>query len=268
MNNAIVFALNHIQMCGIPPDILNKVFISNINHNNLIPVDLNSVIKETVIANMVIPAMNLVVGVQEKINLSTLTPMYYDQVSMVIKIPKNLTQGKSIMSAQSVEFGNSVYGTSLSYPNYNSNQLLGAANTLLNSTNGVLVSSTSNVYLIGENTILIKEGIRWIGNISLNCYLENDSELNTIQPRSVLVFAEIVELALKAYIYNQTVVLMDRAQIYAGHELGAFRDIIYQWSDCAKEFMEKIKTDWSKTLYYNDDDTMRNYTRMQIGKLL
>lgn len=268
MSNAIVYALNHVRLLNIPPEILNKVFISNINHNNLIPIDVNAIIKEKVIAGIVLPAMNLVNGVQERLNLSNLSPMYSDMTSMVIQVPKNLTQGKSIMSALSVEYGNSVYGTSLTYPDYNVNQLQGAVKTLLDSQNGVQISSTSNVSLIGENTILIREGIRWVGNLTLVCYLENDSELNSIPPRAIITFAEIVELALKAYIYNQTIVLMDRAQIYAGHELGAFREVIYNWSDAGQQFMEKIKGDWSRTMYLADDYSRRNIVRMSVGKLL
>lgn len=267
MSNAIVYALNHVRNF-IPPEILNKVFISNINHNNLIPVDVNSIIKEKVIANMVLPAMNLVNGIQERINLSNLTPMYSDMTSMVIQVPMNLTQGKSIMSALSVEYGNSVFGTSLSYPDYNVNQLQGAAKVLLDSQNGVSISSTSNVSIVGENTILIREGIRWVGNLILVCYLENDTEMNSLPPRAIITFAEIVELAVKAYIYNQTVVLMDRAQIYAGHELGAFREQIYNWSDAGQQFMEKIKTDWSKSMYLADDYTRRNIVRLNFPKLI
>ena len=265
--NAISYALNHVRNF-IPNEILNKVFISNINHNNLIPIDVNEIIKELVIANMVLPAMNLVNGVQERINLSNLTPMYQDMTTMVIRVPKNMTQGKSILSAISIEYGNSLYGTSLTYPDYNVNQLQGAAKVLLDSTNGTSINSTANVNLIGENTIMIKEGIRWVGNLILVCYLENDSNLNTIPPRAIITFAEIVELAVKAYIYNHTIILMDRAQIYAGHELGAFREVIYNWSDCGKEFMEKIKTDWSKTMYLADDYTKRNIVRMGRGKLI
>lgn len=267
MSNAIVYALNHVRNF-IPPEILNKVFIANINHNNLIPIDVNVIIKEKVIQNMVLPAMNLVNGVQERINLSNLTPMYSDMTSMVIQVPKNLTQGKSIVSAISMEYGNSIYGTSLTYPNYNTNQLQGAANTLLDAQNGVSISSTSNVSLVGENTILIREGIRWIGNLTLVCYLENDSEMNSLTPRAIVTFAEIVELAVKAYIYNNTIILMDRAQIYAGHELGAFREVIYNWSDAGQQFMEKIKTDWSKVSFLADDYTRRNIVRMSIGKLI
>ena len=134
--------------------------------------------------------------------------------------------------------------------------------------NQVSISSTSNVSIVGENTILIREGIRWVGNLILVCYLENDTEMNSLPPRAIITFAEIVELAVKAYIYNQTVVLMDRAQIYAGHELGAFREQIYNWSDAGQQFMEKIKTDWSKSMYLADDYTRRNIVRLSFPKLI
>lgn len=267
MSNAIVYALNHVRNF-IPPEILNKVFVSNINHNNLIPMDVSSIIKEKIIANMVLPTMNLVTGVQERINLSNIQPMYSDMTSMAIQVPKSLTQGKSILSTLSVEYGTSLYGTTMTYPGHSVNQLQGAANVLLDSSAGVKISSTANVFLVGENTIMIREGIRWSGNLTLVCYLENDSELNSLPPRAYVMFAEIVELATKAYIYNHTVVLMDRAQIYAGHELGAFRDIIYNWSDCGQQFMEKIKTDWSKSMFLADDHTKRTLVRLSFGKLL
>ena len=106
MSNAIVYALNQLQMLSIPPEILNKVFISTINHNNLIPIDVNAIIKEKVIANMVLPAMNLVNGVLYEIvgnssysaNLDeTVLPMFREKLKTALLMNGYMDIVKPIM---------------------------------------------------------------------------------------------------------------------------------------------------------------------------
>lgn len=262
--NAIIYGLNQISQ-QIPPDILQKAFITSDYPNNLYGLNLIQEIKDKVIYGRVFPDINIVGGIRASIDLSTLQPMTMDNVSMVYNVPKSLTQGKSIVSPRSIEYGNNAWSQPGSYGTYDSNQLLGAANALVNSVSSVNVSSTSNVSLIGENTILVREPIRYMGFISLTCYLENDENLNSIPVRAYIAFGEMLVLAVKAYIYNQSIVRLDRAQIYAGHELGQYRETVFSYSEANAEYLTMLQGRWAKISFMSDPDTHRDFIRGFIG---
>lgn len=268
--NAILYALNQAIAIAIPPEVLERAFYDIDEHKNLNMQNLIHHLQDEVIYKFLLPAMNTVGGKRMIIPLNSVEPTVRgmgsatDRFTRIYRVPKSLTQGRSIITALSISYG--AYMNVGSVANTTgSSQLLGAADQLVNSVNGPHVNSTSNISLIGDNIIMIRDAIQMYGGVNLECYLEHDPTLADIQPRLYQVFTEIVILAIKAYIYNKLVISMDMAFIHAGRELGVMSEIIKGYADAQEMFMEKIRTDWPRVSRQGDFETESRFIAMQMG---
>lgn len=268
--NAILYALNQAIAISIPSEVLDRAFYDINEHNNLSTQNLICHLQDEVIYKFLLPAMNTVGGRRMIIPLNSVEPTVRgvgsatDRFTRIYRVPKSLTQGRSIISALSISYG-AYMNVGTVANTAGSSQLLGAADQLVNSVNGPQVNSTSNVSLIGDNVIMIRDAIQMYGGVNLECYLEHDPTLADIQPRLYQSFTEIVVLAIKAYIYNKLIIKLDMGFIHAGRELGIIGEIIKGYADAEQMFMEKIRTDWPRISRQGDFETESRFIAMQLG---
>jgi hypothetical protein len=262
----ITYALNHVRKV-IPPQILEKAFLSTWKYNNLVPVSVDRRIREEVIDQRVMIDCNLLGGTEIWVRLNGLTRENPDAWTWIYRIPKVLTQGRSIVAALSVSFGEgAVVGATNLLP-VRGNSLLDAGAGLLNSSNPIPMIATAKVHLIGDNVVLISDNMALPTNIFLRCWVENDTEMTNLNPRSFRAFAKLVEYAVKSYIYNELVVTMDIGELYAGNQLGRFKEIVDSYEEAEEMYMTHLNEVMGKVLILNDPEAQRRHVQLLVGGL-
>jgi hypothetical protein len=269
--NPLQKAVSEIKF-RIPVEILNEAFIAQPFRNvpgpsgqRQLPVSLEHQIRQNVIDARVIVDCNLIGGVELTLDLSNIDPQNIDPYNVIYQIPKSKTQGRVITRVKSVTIGQgSVMGTT--------NMGMEGASPLLDAVGGVLASalpiplvSTAYVQMIGENTILVNDNMALPNNIYLRCYVESDSDFSHLQASTYRDFCQLVEYAVKAYIYNTLTIPIGMAQLAGGQELGRFKDIVDTYSDANENYQTFLADKWRTISILNDTDQKRRHLRMLNG---
>ncbi len=269
--NAISKALDEIKF-RIPLPILKEVFKDNGYGNwRKKPVSIDEQILNRVIRSRVLVDCNLVGGSEIYVSLEGLSPMLVDNVTVIYHIPKDRTQGRAIVSALAV--GYTAYALA-----YNSSGLgivdpksisdvTNAANSVMMSHSGVPPMSTANVQLIAENTVMVKDTARVTNHQTLRCVIADDENMNHLQIRVIPSFCNLVELAVKSYIYNNLTVTMDMAKLEGGQELGRFKEVVDSYADAEEMYRDYLTNKWQAAAFMNDNMTTTRFIKLMIGSM-
>lgn len=264
--NPVGYSLKQVRQ-KIPKEVLNKIFLSNVEHRFRQPTSVDVEIRQKVIEDRVMVDCNLVGGTETWIDLTSLPRENIDPYSWVYRIPKHMTNNRSITRALSIGYGTGVpIGMGYNQP-AKSNALMDAAAGLINSNSPIAQISTAEVQLVGENTILVSNAMTLPMTAYLRCWLENDSAFNHIQPTSYMDFATLVVLATKAYIWVNAQIPMDKGFIFAGNELGRFTSIVDSYSDANEMYETHFNETWRKVAHFNDPVAHKRHLTMISGGL-
>lgn len=272
--NAIQHAINEIKHI-IPMPILKEAFQNDLirqetwGRRHAPVVSIDHVIRDKVIEGRVIPGMNLISGQRELIPLTGLVQEFQPDYSIVLEIPKERTGGRSITAVYAMVTGTptGALGGSVSMQFGVGSGLVDGLRAVKQSREQIPLMSDANIQLIADNTILIRSPLRLAGTLYLDCQLENDSSLSNIPPAAWKHFKKLVEYAVKAYIYNNTVIPMDEAQIAGGMSIGRFREIIDNYAD-ANELYEEQMNKWQKIAILSDPLSHQDHIQSIVGGLL
>lgn len=263
--NPISKALDEVRQ-SIPPEILQYAFITIDKHSRFssrrVPVSLDSVIKDKVISDRVLPDCNIGGGVHVNINLSGLPSIAMEQGYRSFQIPHSLTQGRNIISCRTI--GTTAYMTS-HHPQLHASGLESSMRGLLDTAQGGSMGeySTSNVHVVGENTILVEDDIsHYMSDLQLYCILSYDEDMSTLPPRAFREFSKLVILAVKAYIYNTTRIKLGQGMIQGGMELGVFKEEIDSYADANELYQENLRTRWSRVAILSDKVAKKKHIRL------
>lgn len=260
---------------SVPKALLQRTFIDTYRRVGLQALSVDAQIESLVIRARVLQDCNLLGGVRATIPLEGLAYDVIDKLTVVIRIPKNLTQGRSIMSAQSVNYINTAQMAG--YAGFGTGAFNGAQAARENTELNVLMTSlmaandkipvtfTSDVKLIAENTIMIKDGYRLAESGFLACTLANDENLANISPRSIPNFAQLVVLAVKSYIYNSLIIDVDVGQLQAGFQIGMFKTVLDGYSDSEEAYQDYLNNVWAKVAFMNDSVAYGHLIRATMG---
>lgn len=255
--NPIQFALRETSQ-RIPPAIIDAMFVKTVTRNHgwgrlhTPTLSADHQIRDKVIEQRVLSNINLISGQRELISLSGLVPSTQTDLSQVLHIPKDRTNGRSIVSVYHIAMGSQTGSMSGAFNSVGSNGGLGdAARAFQQSRSPIPVMSDGNISLIEENTIVIRSPLRLAGPAWLDCLLEHNSSLSNVPPGAYREFAKLVVLATKAYIYNNIIIPMDEAEIIGGMGLGQFRNIVENYSDSEELFQEQLLV-WEKVSIMSD----------------
>jgi len=251
----------------IPPQILDAVFIKDkFNYRNT-PINIDQQMINEVIRPRVLVDCNLIGGTMCMISLAGLEQERVNNYTVVIRIPKERTQGRSIISALNLTYADPAYAESIS-----GNSLMGGGDLvnltrgLLNSASNIPAISTASVQIIGENVVMIRDANHLPGTVYLRCMIANDSEMNHLQLRSYRNFSKACEYAIKAYIYNQYIIRMGQAELYGGQELGVFKDIISGYADSNELYETYLREKLQKVLFMNDRESHDRLLKSMISQ--
>ena len=268
MVTAINVLLNEMYF-NIPREIINLAFTQNNNYRNP-STTVDDEITTEVLRKRVMVDLNLASQETVNIPLQFCETVYRDISKVAYFIPKTLTNGRSIISVHNTLSNFYMNGdiAMSGRSDVEGSSILDNALTLRNNLDSVNITQTARIDLIGENTILIDEGIISDMAVSVTAVLENDTNLNNINPRAFKVLAEGFVLAVKAHIYTNTIITLNKGIVYAGHELSIIKDIIDEYREANQDYNEWYKTKWKKAAFTQNDKAMEKYVSMMLGNAM
>jgi len=262
--DAITKALIDIKFT-VPKDILDLAFVKRYQYYTAEFVSLDKLIIDNVIEAKVLPDLNAIRGQEISIYLKdcqmhTVSPDGF-RLETVIKVPPKILNGRNIISPLSIvlEYGPVNTGSS--------NYFVQIAEAAVNARSATTGFSTTDLELIGNNTILVHENLPVIVGY-LNVIIENDKNMNNLNPRFYNIFGELCTWATKAYIYNTLIVDLNKGLIIGGHELSIIKDIIDSYQDAYEQYKTLLKEKMGKILFMNDDKSYSKYIQMGVNPFL
>lgn len=261
---AIQKAIQEVKF-AIPEEILNEIFLKREFGRTPLPVSLDTMIREKVIDARVMVDCNLLGGTQVELPLASVQPMQVDNYKTIYQIPMSLTQNRVISKVLSLTMANSTMLNSSYMGVEGYSQILEAAKGMMASQAGIPIVSTAYIRLIAENTVLVSDYMSLPRTAFLRCFLENDNEYSQLNPMTYPHFSQLVELAVKAYIYNKGRIQVGMGQLVGGMELGVFRETIDGYSDANEMYKTYIKEVWTKVMIMDDPRSKERMLRMAVG---
>jgi len=257
--DAITKAIKEIKF-RIPKDILNLAFINRYNYYTSEVISVDKLIIDNVIDAKVLPDLDILRGQEisiplDKCNIRTVSPDNFTWET-VIKVPNSLLNGRNIINPLSLVFE---YGPT--NPGFNGNHLLQTANAAIDSYQPTSGITTTDLELIGNNTVLVHENLPTVMGY-LNVMIENDKNMNNLNPRYYNHFAKLCVLATKAYIYNTLIVDMNKGILIGGHELNKVMEIVESYESAIEEYDEYLESKMRRILFMNDDKSYSRYIKM------
>ena len=254
---------------AIPKQILNKVFLNSVGFWSPKNTSLEEQIKTLVIQSKVLQDCDIVGGTKIYVQTSDLPREYTDMFTVIFRIPKDKTQGRTITSVLGIGFleTNSLgtNGITNQMQECSVNTITENALAIFSANDSVPISTTADCSLIAENTVMVKDSMYIKPNGYLWCEISNASNFSNIQIRSLHYFSKLCVMAVKAYIYNNYYIQMDAGEISAGHELGAFRQIMENYATAHEDYDEYLTDTWARVAYINDHRAHSDLIYAQIG---
>lgn len=272
--NPIQFALRETSH-RIPPAILDSMFIKTTsrNHNwarlHAPTLSIDHQIRDKVIEGRVLPVINLFSGQRELIPLQGLVATTEADYSQVIHIPKERTNGRSIVCPYAIAIGSQTGSMNGAFNTSYTGQVSGlgeAARAVNQSRQPIPVTSDANIALVAENTISLRSPMRFSGPAWLDCLLEHNQQLSNVQPGAYRHFANLVVMATKAYIYNNILIPMDEAELIGGMGLGQFSNVVQGYSD-AEELFQELLLVWESVSIMSDPVQHMDHIQTIMGGL-
>ena len=262
--SAIKYAINRVFL-EIPIEILQLALLKKADVYN-VNTTISQQIEDLIIAPIVLQDINITGGMSLSIPIDKCSINYYElnytNYNSIISVPYSVTGNKKIMNALSVVCR---YSQGSMY-NTTNNQLFNLLNNKFQFDskvdNGVVFT---NLELIGPNTILLHDNVTSLANCFLNVLVENNKNLNNIQPAFYPYFAELVVLATKVYIYNKLVIELDKGAIYYGHEINKVGDIVNDYASALEDYKTYLKEKWMKLSFMNDNVSHSRFLKALVN---
>lgn len=264
--NALLYAINEINS-QIPFEILQAAFTIDEQPTTVNLTTLDDKILRKCLRKRILVDANIVGGIELIIPLGNVPPAYYENNYTIYQIPPELTMNREIISALSItalpansgfnstSLDSSGFGTpnggNSAYSN-NFNPLMAVANRIGDSAAIGGVMHNAHLELVGFNTVLVYASYRTIAHLGMRVVIENENNLNNIQPRSYKNLGMLCVLGTKAYIYNKLIIAINSGYLSGGQDLGMFKSIIDNYSSAEEDYNTFLREIWSPVAYMND----------------
>lgn len=270
--HAPTYMLHRIRR-EIPVEVLTEAFVP-VRYNaerrryykdHSTPLALDSAIRKLIIDGWVSMDLNLATGQEVYIRLAGLPYEMIDVWNIVYRIPKTLTDGRSITATYSISYGDG-FSTNSYRANMNrSSPLLEAAGGMLLSNLPLPAVSTAYVTLVEENTVLISDINILPPEMYLRCRLSHEPDFKNIRAPYLPHLGELAVLAAKAYCYTNLLIPMDEGEQKGGKPINRFREVVDSFADASTLYKEYLSTTMKKVGYLNDPETMKRIWKMTVG---
>ncbi len=261
---AIQKAIQEVKF-AIPSEILNEIFLKREFGQAPLPVSVDTIIRERVIDARVMVDCNLLGGTQVELPLQDVVPEQVDMYKIVYRIPMSVTQNRNISKVLSLTVGRSTMLNTSYMGVQGYSQILEATQGMMAAQAGIPIVSTAYIRLIAQNTVLVSDYLSLPRVSFLRCFLENDDEYSQLNAMTYPHFCHLVELAVKAYIYNTGRMKVGMGQLVGGMELGVFRETIDSYADANQMYKDYIKEVWTKVMVMDDPRSKERMLRQIVG---
>ena len=254
----ITYTLNEIEY-RIPKFLLKLVF------GKLGYPDYRTGIIEQVISGRVITNLNIHGYNKEAIPISLATITHKDSESVVYHFKSRVLNNKEIISSYGAwKISNILQKDSTSG---NNDGIKGAINTLKDTNQKISPIHNITTRVVAKNTIAVYGKSNLSTDMHFKVSLGDNSDLNSFQPKSLKVFTDLVELAVKSFIVNNYDIESSLTPNYGGVEVTGVRNKVDEYSDAEVDYQELLKTKWGKISLMNDGRISREIIRKQITGL-
>ncbi len=254
-------AMNYLRRV-IPEEIMQRAFISPTMLSFNKTYSLDAIVIQEVIRGQVFEDCNMVGGTEVVIALNGIDFIYHDNYSLSFTIPRNRTDGRTIMRVLSISYGQGQAQGFAAYSMTASVPLLEAGQQLVNSNSSIPSVSTAYIRLIGDNTVLVQDNVSLPAYTYLRCVLENERDFGNIPQAYYTTFYKLVEQAAKAMIYTRLVLKQERGFIHGGAALGEMKAIIDTYADANDVYMTMLDEKWTKQSLLADPESKRRHLKM------
>lgn len=249
----------------IPAPILEAAFKEQRFSNFASLVSVDTLIREKVIEARVLVDCNHTGGQQIVVPLLGLPVEYHEASTIIVRIPKERTQNRSISRVTSVVLGQQTMPGGQSYGMNNGSDYMAAAAQVYASHSSMPVMSTAQVQLIAENTVMIMDQTILPGSMQLMCYLESDLNMTHMRSMTISKFTKLVEFAVKAYIYNELTIKMAEGHMAGGLDIGRFKEIVDSYADANENYKNYLNDVWIKVQVMDDYNSRNRFMRTLLG---
>lgn len=267
--DAITHAINDV-LYEIPEDILNDAFIDRKSRYMRKPQSLNSAIQEKVIDRKIKPDFDNIGGVSVIIDLNGVPYEKLSNYERIYTVPRSKTLGRVISQVlrvgmnitsnyQERAFGQSSAGFNVSPVERSIQSVISAHNPLPNISN-------AEVEILGDNVFKVNDYQNFTTDISLECLISYTKELSELKRPYYRDFSILVVLAVKAYIYKELSLKLDRTRLEGGRDFGRYKEIVDEYRDANQMYSDLLDEKWSRLLLLNDQNRKQKHI-MRAGKL-
>lgn len=281
MSNCCDYAINRVTGGSDIDDYLLELAFKNPNGNfagnwyNLVnQTTVSQGILEKVIHRTVLPACNVNGGKTEMIDLSGARIRDVGHNCVEVNVPDSITGGRKIVSVNEVYLGSMNSSAGMFSMGISGNTGCGegaisdAVNNLIDglSSNRSMPVTYTNIHMTGNNSFVINGMTSGTFSMTAKVVLEYDSGLSSIHPHHYEYFAELVELAVKAYIYRTCKRPTQEAIMRSGVPLDGIRDDINEYRDAWASYKEYLTTTWTKCMTYSDQQRVKDSVFMSVPR--
>ena len=229
-------------------------------------------IREKVIGKMVGPMIDVGGGTTEIIDLSSAQISNLSAGIIAVNVPDFLTGGRRILEVIEVYPGNLNRAIANGY-NFSGFGACGAGmmgnslNRLISNLDDSNVTRSFNSFtMVGNNSFIIRDAGSAMFNMIAKVVLSFDEYFSGIPPKVYPIFAELVELGTKAYIYKRCRRGMQEAVSRFGVTVEDVQDDIQGYSDAAQQFKELYNEKIKKYLAYSDPKGKTDQLKMSVPR--
>lgn len=280
MANAIDYAINRVMGSDLDEYLLKLAFENpNTNYagnwyNVVTPTSIQQGIREQVIYRTVLPACNVNGGKTEHIDLSGSQMMDKGNGCVEVNVPDVFTGGRKIISVNEVYLGSMTSSTGMLGMSINEGASCGQSSMgdMMQSLVDGLSPSRSmpitytNIQMSGNNCFVIFGLNSGTFSMTAKCILEYDEGMSSIHPRHYEYFAELVELAVKAFIYRKCKRPTQEAVMRSGIPLESIADDIAELRDAWTQYKEYLAGTWTRCMAYSDQQLKIDAIRMSVPR--
>lgn len=279
--NAVDFAINRVCAAGDIDEYLMKIAFENPNANfngNWYNIQgattVQQGIREQIIFRSILPSCNMNGGKTEFVDLSAAKMMDKGNGCVEVNVPDIVTGGRKIVSVNEVYLGSMTSATGMLAMGMNDGATCGQgsiSDMMQGMIDGLSPSRSmphtyTNVHMTGNNSFVIFGLNSGTFSMTAKCILEYDQGLNSIHPRHYGNFAELVELAVKAYIYKKCKRPTNEAIIRSGVPLDDIKSDIEEFRDAWERYKEYFDGPWTRCMAWSDNQLVQDMTRMSVPR--
>lgn len=279
--NAVQYAINRLHGSDIDEYLLKLAFEQNPNtnwsgnwYNTVNNTTVDQGVLEKVIHRTVLPACNARGGKTEYIDISSSRIRDLGNGCVEINVPDIITGGRKIISVAEVYLGSMTSASGMLGIGINDNALCGQG-AISDMTQSLLDSITpsrmfpvtyTNIHMTGNNSFVIFGMNSGTFSMSAKMTLEYDEGLSSINATHHELFADLVELAVKAYIYRTCRRPTSDAIKRSGVSLDDIRDDIANYRSAWDDYKEMVKTTWTNAMKWNDRIAVNETIRSMVPR--